>query len=282
MKESYFLTVCTLGSNKNLSTCLAKLLEIKVNTDYEIEILLVVNRSSIDLDINPIINVVFEPAKGYSNVRNAAVNFIPENANLIFIDDDEIPTLRWFNALVAKHRKYPSDIIFGPVYSNFNSSTNAYRDQFRHRFDQLSDESLVKQAGAGNMLIPQDLIKTGMVYFHPIFNLSGSEDTDFCFRIRKMGRRIRYAKNAEICEVQTSERFDSRYQDYRYIRDICNYSLVIRTNSNRTLIVWRFCSLTVRIALYGAFSIFSKNFSVQFKAYLLSLKTLVTGKPFLG
>jgi glycosyltransferase involved in cell wall biosynthesis len=34
---------------------------------------------------------------------------------LIFIDDDEIPTSTWFEALVASHRSFPADVIFGPV-----------------------------------------------------------------------------------------------------------------------------------------------------------------------
>ena len=274
MNDKFVITVCTAGKNKNLMNCLSNLLEIKEKSEYMVDLHLVINDFSTDLEINPNIKVIFEGLKGYSNVRNAAVKTLPENSNLIFIDDDEIPTLKWFQALVSKHMNYPEDIIFGPVYSSTTDSINSYRDDFKNYFKRLPDNSLVKQAGAGNMLIPQTIIKNGWAVFDPIFNESGSEDTDFCFRIRKIGKHIRYAKEAVIYEIQSTERIDSSYLETRYIRDITNYSLIVRRNCGYLSISRRALILSWKIAIYGFYFIFKKSHKTELKAHFLSLKKL--------
>lgn len=282
MNDKFVITVCTAGKNKNLMNCLSNLLEIKEKSEYMVEIHLVINDFSTDLEINPKIKVIFEGLKGYSNVRNAAVKSLPENSNLIFLDDDEIPTLKWFQALVSKHMSYPEDIIFGPVYSIANESILSYRDDFKNFFDKLKDNSLVQQAGAGNMLIPKSLIKTGWVSFDPLFNLSGSEDTDFCFKMRRKGKQIRYAKEAAIYEVQDKNRFDSQFLHERFIRDTANYSLVIRRNSSLRFQIWRFSGLLLRILFFGLSSRVNKAFLPQYKAYSTSLRTFICGIPYAG
>jgi len=282
MIEKFVIVVCTTGKSENLMNSLSKLLEIRNMSGYDVDILLVINDVSTDLNIDPRIKVIFEGAKGYSNVRNAAVQALPDNANLIFLDDDEIPTLEWFLALVKKHTAFPEDIIFGPVYSNVVDSIDSYRDEFKNYFKNLPDDSLVKQAGAGNMLIPQTMIKMGWVVFDPIFNESGSEDTDFCFRIRKKGKQIRYAKEAVVYEIQNMNRSNPDFLHERFIKDIANYSLVIQRNSSLSSQFWRFCSLILRIIFFGLASTVNKAFSFQYKAYSISLRTFIRGKPYVG
>jgi len=250
MHENYFLTVCSLGVSPNLTECLRRLLEIKSHFDLKIEVLLVINNDLCKQNIPDGVIVKYEKMKGYSNARNAALSSIFDNSNLIFIDDDELPTLSWFMAIASTHEKYPTDIIVGPVYSSQKSSVHSYRNKFEKFFKNLPDEAVVSQAGAGNMLIPSNLIQTGKVYFDPVFNLSGSEDTDFCFRMRKQGRFIRYSKNAEIYEVQAPNRADVEYLEFRYIRDVSNYSVVIRRNCGVIAISYRFFTLLAQIFIH--------------------------------
>ena len=278
MPESFFISVCTLGESLNLTRCINALLEISKNSSENIQIAVIINHERSELVFDHKITVIFEPVKGYSSVRNAAISNVPKNSNLIFIDDDEIPTNSWFEFMVDSHRKFPCDVIFGPVFSDSDSSSGFYRENFRGKYESMLDGSLVKQAGAGNMLIPSYLLELSRVAFDPFFNLSGSEDTDLCFRLRKQGVGIRYAKNAIITEIQTPERGDPKYLNARRLKDTCNYSVVIRRNSSIYGIVWRFATLTLRLAFYSVVSIFNPELRFEQRVYLKSTQALLSGK----
>lgn len=278
MKEKYFLTVCTLGDRPNLTNCLNELLKIKHASDQDIEVLLVINKAKIPHSFDSEIIFKFEEIRGYSSVRNRAVSEVSKDANLIFIDDDELPTLEWFNSLVSMHNKYPADVIFGPVFPELGSNSVSYREQFRTKFSNMQDGTLAKQASTANMLIPQDLISRKLIYFDPVFNLTGSEDTDLCFRLRKKGINIRFAKAAIIYEVQSSERFEINYLDSRYIKDIANYSLVIRRNCSFPQKLWRFLTLVARITIHLPASFYIRSSRLNIKAHSKSLYVLISGK----
>jgi len=278
MIELYYLTICTLGESPNLEICLQKLLDIKANTKENVEILLVLNTEEGHKIFDSRIIVRYEGIKGYSSVRNKAISEVPQNANLIFLDDDEIPTESWFNALVNKHREYPDDVIFGPVLPELGSEPSSYRNQFKKEYESLTDNSIVRQAGVGNMLIPSSLLHRGLVKFDPFYNSSGSEDTDLSFRLRKQGVKIRFAKQAIIYEKQGNERHQNYYLESRYIKDIANYSVVIRRNSKLTRKIWRFSTLTLRILFYTLISTVNSKFLLQRRAYITSMRAFVAGE----
>ena len=278
MRETYFISVCTLGESPNLNRCLSALLEISAGTSENIKVAVIINNKRSDWEFDPKIAVVYEPARGYSNVRNAAVSNVPKNCNLIFVDDDCVPTISWFEALVDSHRRFPRDVIFGPGFSDSDSNSGSYREIFRSKFESMPDGALVKQAGSGNMLIPSYLLDTSQVSFDPLFNLSGSEDTDLCFRLRKKGVCIRYSKNAVITEVQSLERRDPQYLNARRLRDICNYSVIIRRNSSFSKKLWRLLTLTSRVVYYSIAAPFNPKLSFERKVYFKSAQALLNGK----
>ena len=247
-------------------------------SERQISILIVINREEFQQDFGPEVILRFELNKGYSNVRNRAIAELPANSSIIFIDDDEIPTLSWFNELVDMHEKFPSDLVFGPVFPETSLGVSSYRDQFTDYFARLPNGALVKQASTANLLIPSSLIKLNLIYFDSIFNVSGSEDTDLCFRLRKKGIKIRYAKAAILKEVQQPERYEQRYLEARFIKDIANYSLVIRRNSNFIFILWRFFTLVVRLALNYPLFFIRRGSQIKVIAYRKSLRALFCGR----
>jgi GT2 family glycosyltransferase len=281
MDERYVLTVCSLGENPNLITCIDSLLKIKAASNKIIDILLVLNKEKSEKIYSSDIIVHYEPLRGYSNVRNKAVSVISKNSNLIFIDDDEVASETWFEALVAMHQRFPNDLIFGAVIPGAESSGNSYREKFLKYFDQLSDGSTAKRAGAGNLLIPSNLLNLNLIHFDSIFNLTGSEDSDLCFRLRNYGVKIRYAKDAILHEVQANQRFDSVYLDSRYVREVSNYSVVIRRNSNMYIKYWRFTTLVVRIFLYSTLALFNRKYKLKKRAFMSSFLAFMSGSPVL-
>ena len=278
MRETFFIAVCTLGESLNLTRCINSLVEISADSSERIEIAVIVNNERSARVFNPTVKVIFEPVRGYSSVRNAAISSIPKNSNLIFIDDDEIPTSSWLEAIIDSHRQFPRDVIFGPVYADSEFNSGFYRDKFKSKYESMPDGALVKQAGAGNMLIPSYLLNARRVAFDPFFNLSGSEDTDLCFRLRKQGVGIRYSKNAAIREIQAPERRDPNYLNARRLRDTCNYSVVIRRNSNFSGIFWRFVTLTLRLTFYTFVAMFNSKQRFERRLYLKGTNALLNGK----
>lgn len=277
ISNNYVVAICTLGENPNLLQCVSRLLEIKDVTSCQFKILVVLNRNESQFVFDSRVQVVFEPNRGYANVRNRAVDATPEDFHLIFLDDDEIPTTTWFEALVTSHRSFPADVIFGPVLPEPMVETISYRDKFKSQFESLHDGATAKQAGAGNMLIPSYLLDNELVRFDPFFNESGSEDTDLCFKLRKKGVKIRYSKNAQIFELQNRERLTPEYINFRKLKDICNYSLVIRRNYGVIGISWRLFTLSVRILYYSVLSLSSDKHIFKRTAYFKSLQTLIRG-----
>ena len=277
MSDNYVVAICTLGENPNLLECVSKLLEIKEVTKCQLKILVVFNCEDSEFVFDSRIQVVYEPNRGYSNVRNRAIDTAPGDFHLIFVDDDEIPTVTWFEALVKSHRSFPADVIFGPIVSESTVEKISYRDKFKSKFDSLHDGALVKQAAAGNLLIPSYLLNNRLARFDSFFNESGSEDTDLCFKLRKKGVKIRYSKNAQIFEVQTKERMTTEYINLRELKEICNYSLVIRRNYGLIGISWRFLTLSVRVLWYAITSFHRDKNNYYRIVYLKSLQTLIRG-----
>jgi glycosyltransferase involved in cell wall biosynthesis len=88
VSEKYYLTVCTLGENLQLKECIEALVQLKLNSQHSLEVLVAVNNESTDINFPKEVILVFEPQRGYSNVRNRAISAIPKEANVIFLDDD--------------------------------------------------------------------------------------------------------------------------------------------------------------------------------------------------
>ena len=278
--QHYTIAICTQGKNPNLSSAISSLLQIKKSTKYEIEILVVLNSSRPNIETSSDIRVILEPTLGYSSVRNTALKSAKVGSSLIFIDDDEIPSKTWFENLVLKHEKYNDEIIVGPVYPYQSDllEKKSYRSQFTQLYKSRPDEAVLNQGATANMLIPASLIGQDITYFDLHFNQSGSEDTDFCFRMRKAGYMIRYAKDAAILELETDNKFDLDYINKRFIRDVANYSVVLRRNMGPIRIFYRFLTLTFRIVIFGVLGIFYNKHSIKFEAYCASFICLVTGK----
>lgn len=279
MTQSYFIAVCSLGKNSNLDFCIKELLRIRQTTSHKVEVLLVLNRFDNGEKFDKGLLVCYEPIQGYSSVRNKAISMLPDNANVIFFDDDEIPTLSWLDEMIRMHERFPSDVIFGAVLPNENSNELSFRNLMMRKYEGLLDGQTVKQAGIGNMLIPNSLIAKDFFYFDLVFNISGSEDTDLCFRLRRNQVSIRFARGAFVYENQPRERFDQKYIDQRRIKDISNYSLVIRRNLGMKAIIWRFFISLIRVMLFGFMSVFKRKYLVETRAHFNSLKVLIKGEP---
>jgi GT2 family glycosyltransferase len=269
-----------MNKNPNLVNCLEKLIQLKNESEFVINLLVVINGDEVVSDFGNQVSVIYEERRGYSTARNAALVNLPRENNLIFIDDDEIPSKYWLREIIDAHFHYPNDVIVGPVYSanSYNIEKKSYRDRFKKLYEDRPDGVLVDQGATANMLIPLNVISNSDIYFDTDFDHSGSEDTDFCFRLRHRGVKIRYAKKASLLEIEDLSRFDPNYLKRRFIRDVANYSVVIRRNSQLRQIIIRGIKLLTRIAYHAIVLIINRKDLYKLHAYSNSLYSLVTGK----
>lgn len=276
--EMFYIAVCSSGSSPHQSKCVESILEL-VNTSTErVQLILILNHAQKARNPENRFQVIFEPVRGYSSVRNRALMSVPSDANLIFVDDDEIVSLDWFKALIEMHESYPGDLIVGPVLSAELNNGRSFRSIRALESTNLENGLTLMQAGAGNMLIPKSLLNNDLVWFDMHFNDSGSEDTDLCFRLRKRGVQVRFAAKAVAYELEDAVRYDPVYIANRKLKDIVNYSVVIRRNESWSRILYRFAILAIRMVLFGAMSLFSSKGRMPLKTYALSLCALLTGR----
>jgi GT2 family glycosyltransferase len=260
-----------------------RLLKISAVSRFSISLYIVVNGETINGEIDERFFVSFEKNLGYAHVRNKALNVIQKNSNLIFIDDDELPTDLWLNSIIAMHFEFPNDIIVGPVYPDLSRQVEkeiSLRIKSIAQYAKVKNKSKVPQGGSGNMLIPNSVLSADYCYFDPFFNLGG-EDTDLCFRARKNKTKIRFAEFASLLEVEDKDKLNLEYLNKRLIMDSVNYSLIIRRNSSIGLCIYRAIKISIRISQHlFLLYVFRKHSRIQIQALIQSLKSLITGKKY--
>jgi GT2 family glycosyltransferase len=243
-----------------------------------IEVLLVVNGKNPPKTEFEGLRTVFEPEMGYSKVRNAALTASGNIDGLIFIDDDEIPTKDWLENLLLAHKNYPNDVLIGPVYPDESTAQqNSFRSKSFSQFTGLRDGDIIDQGGTGNMLIPRKALESKYCYFDPYFNL-GSEDTDFCFRLRSYGFSVRFIASAVLFESEDLRKIDSDYILERSIRDEINYNLILRRNCSLKVVGIRILKLQVRIFQHFSRFLLLDRKNRRYKVYTAGLRALLVGR----
>ena len=222
-RARYLIAICTRGTEKNLPLLCEKLVQLTSNVNVVVDIYVIVNSENISLKLNPKIKIVSESKTGYSSVRNRALALCGENTNLIFIDDDEIPSDDWLVNMIQANTLFPNALIVGPVLPlshNELSLSLLYSDSQK----QISGNNFrpVKKGGAGNMLVPSKIVGDAAGYFDLDFN-SGGEDTDFCMRLSIKNFEIISQQKAVVHEIVDEVRLNPQWIRLRYLNDTLNY-----------------------------------------------------------
>jgi len=153
------------------------------------------------------INYINVKEKGLSYGRNAVLNYAKKHSDiLIFIDDDEYPSENWIEELLIIQKKYSSNIVTGPVIRILGRKSPDWikRGDFYNSKVKYSNGESINSAFTGNVLINIRKIKNEM--FDNRMNLTGGEDLLFFRNLYKKGNSIRWASNAKVYEIVSSER----------------------------------------------------------------------------
>lgn len=160
------------------------------------------------LDSPLTISYIVEPRPGVAHVRNRALAERPDLDAVIFVDDDQAVHPHWLTAFRALHRKYPNDILTGPVAYEFATcSPPGPVSRMVFARDEHCDGARVSTTGTGNCLIPlASLESLNEEYFDDSFGRSGGEDTEFFSRYTRAGGTIRWCAEARVTEFVPLER----------------------------------------------------------------------------
>ena len=219
------VVTCSLGQRPGLDRLITAVAHEIANLSAIVPArhVLIVNRDA-RADDSFGVGTIYEPKRGYSFVRNRALESLHEGEAIVFIDDDEIPLPGWLAAFWERHLIRPTSLLKGPVIAVERGSgvllsrnwagTSGKREQL------LEDDAKLPTAGIGNALIGSELTGTNAVYFDPYF-WRGAEDTDLCMRLAGLGYDSRYVAAAVVHEEQDEERGTVLWREsrIRYDRD---------------------------------------------------------------
>ena len=212
---------CTYKRPKELERLLNNLLGLNYPDGIKTDILIVDNdieqsAKQVCEKFSDQLNIKYtnEEKKGFANVRNKALE---ESINLgathiAFIDDDEIADENWLVNHIDFYNRFEEIYISsGPTIKLFSGDCPEY---IRH--NKLFSTSKSKKSGdlkstcaSGNVFFPLDII--GDLRFNEDFNTSGSEDTEFFFKLNSLGYKIGWNNEAVNYEIVNESRTNIKY-----------------------------------------------------------------------
>ena len=140
------------------------------------------------------------PARNISVARNACLDAADAD-RVAFIDDDETAAPGWLAALLDCVDRTGADAAFGPVQAVYGPDAPDWiRRQDHHSTIAQRRAGVVETGNAGNVMIRWRATPWQHERFDPALGRSGGEDTEFFFRLRRLGARFEIAEHARTFE----------------------------------------------------------------------------------
>lgn len=143
---------------------------------------------------------LWEPGPGVVAVRNRALAESSSDAAVIFIDDDEVPSVGWLTALVGTWLERSADAVAGPVIAELPADTDSwikaggfFDRAYRHG---LVTGDRIQEVGAGNLLLDLTRVRSLGLRFDEGFGLTGGEDSLFTRSLTRAGASIVWCAEA--------------------------------------------------------------------------------------
>lgn len=163
-----------------------------------------------------------EPQQNIALARNRALQQV-QAEYLAFVDDDELVSSFWLQALLATLLRNDADIVFGPVISKLPPDAPDWAHKIFRRPEYRTDAS-IDTGGAGNVLMKHDVVRHAA--FDPAFGLTGGEDTSFFHRAHLNGRKMVWCQEAIVLEPVVESRLTLEWARRRNFRGGQNYTRI--------------------------------------------------------
>jgi GT2 family glycosyltransferase len=178
---------------------------------------------------------VVEPRQGNCQAINAAFETalasFPNASKLLMIDDDEIASPQWLQAMVGAAEETCADLVGGPVLPRFDDDLKRglrRHPAFRPAYEESGPVPVIY--GCGNCLITRPVFsKLADPAFDLKFNFLGGGDTDFFVRCRQAGMKFHWAADAVITETVPHSRTSPGWLVLRGLRiGAINYHIELK------------------------------------------------------
>ncbi len=138
----------------------------------------------------------------------AALEHFPNAEHILMIDDDEIASPGWLDAMVAGAEASGADIVGGPVVPRFRDDAPGLLRRhpvFWPSHGRTGPVAMIY--GTGNCLIRRGAFaRLGLPALDPRFNFLGGGDLDFFTRAKRAGLRSHWVQEALITETVPGDR----------------------------------------------------------------------------
>lgn len=148
-----------------------------------------------------------EPSPGISAARNRALDETFNDDILIFIDDDERPSVDWLAQLLRTRERFRADVVQGPVDSRFEVEPDQWllACGFFHR-RRLSTGTQLDVAVTNNLLLDLHVVRESRIRFDPELGVTGGEDTLFTRLLHRAGASMVWCAEAMVYDVVPADR----------------------------------------------------------------------------
>ena len=146
------------------------------------------------------------PGRNISIARNAALDAAAAPI-LIFIDDDELVSVGWLNALVAEQKVSGAEVVLGPARAIYAVDAPKWmRATDHHSTRPVFVDGEIKTGYSCNALLMRTAPSVVGLRFSEKLGRSGGEDTIYFASIHRNGGEISYAPDAEVTEAVLPQR----------------------------------------------------------------------------
>ena len=157
----------------------------------------------------------------YNAGWETALDAFPRFRHLLVIDDDEIATPGWLEALWRTAEELDADVVGGPVLPVFpEGSPRGLQSHpvFMPAHDKTGPVRIL--VGSGNLLIRRQVMETMERPFMDLaFNFIGGGDSDFLARVAGKGFRLAWCAEAVAYETVPARRLEADWIRARSLRN---------------------------------------------------------------
>lgn len=157
---------------------------------------------------------VHQPQTGIATARNTGLAHAADARFIAFLDDDEIASPNWLQALLDVQKHYDADVVFGPIEGIAPDARAGIRpvvEAFFSRRGPDTDTLLTRTYGCGNSLMKRQTALIGDTPFEVSANQTGGEDDILFAKLEKNGARFAWAAQAWVQEQAPSNRAKLTY-----------------------------------------------------------------------
>ncbi|WP_324753942.1 glycosyltransferase family 2 protein [Roseovarius sp. Pro17] len=191
--------------------------------------------------------IIHAAGRNISIARNACLD-AADGPWIAFIDDDEIADNDWLTELVSRQMDTGVDGIFGVTKSIFAPDAPQWmRELNLHAPGPQRSNNAVETGGAGNVLLRWQGTPWQDERFDVARGKTGGEDTEFFYRLGRLGAQFEIAQDAIVREPVTPERQSFGWLARRRFRVGQTYVVSVVGLGERTV-------LALRAILKAAFS----------------------------